>query len=65
MATGEKQERRDLPLILVALALVLFASPFVYWWTNPDMPWYVPYLLWLGVIFLGGWSQWRRSHHEP
>ncbi len=45
----------DALAFLLALGVLLFASPLVYWWTTPDSPWYLPYLLWLLLIALGGW----------
>jgi hypothetical protein len=27
----------------------------VLWWTDPQSPWYLPYLLWGLLIALGGW----------
>jgi hypothetical protein len=60
-----KQERRDLAIILAGLMLVLFASPLILWWSNPQMPWYMPYILWLLVILLAGFLQWWRLKHEP
>ncbi|MCG6968988.1 MAG: hypothetical protein LJE85_04385 [Gammaproteobacteria bacterium] len=65
MPTPVKQERRDLAIILAGLMLVLFASPLILWWSNPQMPWYMPYVLWLLVILLAGYLQWRRLKHEP
>jgi hypothetical protein len=65
MPITRKQERRDLAIILASLMLVLFASPLISWWSNPDMPWYMPYILWLLVILLAGYLQWRRLRYEP
>ena len=38
-------------LVLIA-ALLVFASPFTRWWAQGDPPWYLPYLLWGGVLLL-------------
>ncbi|MGD8592809.1 MAG: hypothetical protein PVF82_08255 [Gammaproteobacteria bacterium] len=65
MPITRKQERRDLPVILASLMLVLFTSPLIFWWSSPDMPWYMPYVLWLLVILLAGYLQWRRLRYEP
>ena len=43
----------DKVVLLGLLALFLFASPLVEWWSARDMPWYAPFLLWAAVIFLG------------
>ena len=53
---------RYLNLVLVAflVAVFLFASPFYLLWMSPETPWYVPYLIWLGVIVMTGIVQlWR------
>ena len=53
---------RYLNLVLVAflVAVFLFASPFYLLWMAPETPWYVPYLIWLGVIVMTGIVQlWR------
>ena len=47
-----ERKRRDLTasMLLLVLALGLFASPFTESWSGFRPPWYVPYLLWLGLI---------------
>lgn len=42
----------DRVLLLFLLALFLFASPFTTWWAHAQPPWYVPFLLWGGLITL-------------
>lgn len=37
-------------VLLVLLALVLFASPVMFAWAQDDSPWYTPYVLWAVVI---------------
>ena len=44
---------RIIPLLV--LALLLFASPLTTWWLGAHGPWYLPYLLWLGVIAATAW----------
>ena len=34
------------------------------WWMAPDTPWYVPYLIWLGVIVMTGVVQLWRGRHD-
>jgi fatty acid desaturase len=65
MPNTAKQDRRDLAIILAGLMLVLFASPLIFWWSSPDMPWYVPYILWLLIILLAAYLHWWRLKHEP
>jgi hypothetical protein len=45
----------DTLVLLILLGILLFASPVILWWTDPESPWYLPYLLWLLIIALGGW----------
>lgn len=39
-------------LALFLLGLLLFASPLAGWWAGLTPPWYVPYLIWLGITLL-------------
>jgi hypothetical protein len=49
----ERKWRRFSPsLLLLAVALGLFASPFTASWAGFHPPWYLPYLLWGGLIAL-------------
>lgn len=47
-----ERNRPDLTasILLVVLALGLFASPFTASWAGFRPPWYIPYLLWLLLI---------------
>jgi len=49
----------DKVILLLLLALFLLVSPFMSWWANPDAPWYRPYLIWLFIIVLTWWLQYR------
>ncbi len=60
----DSRRQLDSVLLLALLALLLFASPLMTWWARDTSPWYLPYLLWLLVIFIGGWLQLRRGDHE-
>ena len=46
------------------LLLVLFASPFLDWWSQSGLPWYTPYLFWLGIILLTAMAQKYRSKDD-
>ncbi len=39
-------------LLIILLALVMIASPLLQWWSGSGSPWYIPYLLWGGIIAL-------------
>ncbi len=47
-----EQNRPELTasILLLVLALGLFASPFTASWAGFRPPWYIPYLLWLLLI---------------
>ncbi|HEX7044726.1 MAG TPA: hypothetical protein VF203_08925 [Burkholderiales bacterium] len=42
----------DSSVLLFLLGLFLFFSPFTFWWAELAAVWYLPYLLWLGLIGL-------------
>jgi len=53
MKMPERKNRRAANSILPILAaLALFASPFTASWAGFTPPWYLPYLLWAGLIAL-------------
>jgi len=43
---------RDLSWLLCGLAAFVLASPLRYLWAGEHSPWYLPFLLWLGLIVL-------------
>ncbi len=56
--------RRDLQpdsiiLSFLLAVLLLAASPITTWWAAGDKPWYLPYLIWLGIIALAAWVNLR------
>jgi hypothetical protein len=51
-------------LLVTALALLLFATPVIYWWAQDDSPWYLVYVLWLVIIGFTAWLQLRRNRHD-
>ncbi len=61
--TPPPERQLDRTLALGLLILLLLSAPIMIWWTSPDSPWYVPYLLWLAIILVTAWFQRRR--HEP
>lgn len=54
----------DLVLVIFVAAAFLFASPVHLLWMTPEAPWYVPYLIWLGVIVVTGVVHHRRHRDE-
>lgn len=55
----DKTIERTLLLLLVALAL--FATPVMFAWAQDTSPWYLPYLLWSAVIAGSAWVSFRRK----
>ena len=53
----------DRTLLVLIAALMLFASPLADWWASGNPPWYLPYLLWAGILVLIALLQhWPRRH---
>jgi hypothetical protein len=52
---SEKSYRLDSIVLLLLLGVFLFGSPFTFWWASMTTVWYLPYLLWLGLIILIAW----------
>ncbi len=70
MASQATHPNRDLAVIIGLLAFWLFGFPLSIWWLLGPPAWYLPYVLWLGVILLillvrQPWSRWWGSHREP
>jgi len=54
----------DTVVVGAVCAAFIFLSPFLFVWSLPGAPWYLPYLLWLVVIFLTALAQRLRHQHE-
>lgn len=54
----------DAVIVVFFCAAFLFVSPFLFVWSFPAAPWYLPYLLWAAVILLAGIIQLLRRRHE-
>ncbi|MDH3689001.1 MAG: hypothetical protein OEU36_05920 [Gammaproteobacteria bacterium] len=54
----------DRVVLLLAFSLLLFTSPLTDWIAREGAPWYLPYLLWLGVIAAAAWLSWMRRRHD-
>lgn len=67
MALPPQNERQlDRVGFLFLLALFLLASPAVEWWAADGNPWYLPYLIWLGLIaaMYGLQRRQRQDRHD-
>lgn len=54
----------DRVILLFGFAVLLFASPLTPWLAHENTPWYLPYVIWLGVIGLAAWLNWDRRRHD-
>lgn len=61
---GSNGGRLDSVVLLLALALFLFASPFTDWWAGAGLPWYFPFALWGLLIGLVGLQQYLESDND-
>lgn len=61
--TPDNDHRVDSVVLLLLFGLFLFFSPFTFWWAATSNTWYLPYLLWLGLIGMIAWVV-RRSGHD-
>lgn len=48
--SSKRAQHRDAVLLLSIFAVFMLASPFFRWLATPDRPWYLPYLVWGGII---------------
>lgn len=64
MPFSNKKTGRDRAVLLGLLMLALFAAPEISWWLGMSPPWYLPYLLWLGVIVLAAWQSRSNARQE-
>jgi hypothetical protein len=48
----KKPQRGDVFILLLIFAVFLLDSPFFQWWATAERAWYLPYLVWGGVILL-------------
>ncbi|MES9969364.1 MAG: UTP--glucose-1-phosphate uridylyltransferase [Candidatus Thiodiazotropha sp.] len=53
----------DRTVALALLILLVFSAPIMTWWTSPNTPWYIPYVIWMAVVCIIAWINLR--HHEP
>jgi len=51
-------------ILLLVAALFLFATPVTLAWAHDRSPWYLPYLLWLGLIIWCAWGRFRPQRHD-
>jgi prepilin signal peptidase PulO-like enzyme (type II secretory pathway) len=52
MHTAPDNSSASESVLLALLALFLLASPFATWWMQLTPPWYLIYMIWLGLLGL-------------
>lgn len=60
----ESNRYLDAVVVVFICAAFIFLSPFLIIWSLPVAPWYLPYLLWLGVIAFAALVQRLRYRDE-
>lgn len=60
----DKRKYLDSVLIVFVLASTLFVPPFITTWARPGAPWFLPYIVWFGVIVLIALVQRLRGRYE-
>ncbi|MCE9667281.1 hypothetical protein LY474_05580 [Myxococcus stipitatus] len=59
------QDAPAMPSLLVfTIAVLAFGSPLRRLWLAEEAPGYLPFVVWLGIIALGGWAA-RRAGGDP
>ena len=53
----------DRAVLVFLVGMLMFVSPFTFWWAAHTRVWYLPYALWLVLILLIAWVA-RRSHDD-
>lgn len=48
-------------VVVAAVAAVLVLTPARWLWARPDVPWFVPYLVWAALIAAAWWAA-RGAH---
>lgn len=51
----------DRTVLVLLLALLLLSPPLLNGWAKPGHPWYLPYLIWLGLVGLIATVAWWRD----
>ena len=47
----------EITIVVVLIALLVLLPPMSSLWFGLHAPWYLPYLVWLGIILLAYWLQ--------
>ena len=47
----------EITIVVVLISLLILLPPLFTLWIDVDLPWYLPYLVWFGIILLSAWLQ--------
>ena len=64
MNSNQPSRPLERTVLVVALALLLFATPVIYGWARDDSPWFLIYFIWLIIIALSAWLYFTRSDDD-
>ena len=53
----------EITVVVVIVAMLVFMPPLTRLWFAEDAPWYLPYLVWTGIILLCYWLQHKLRKH--
>ena len=53
----------EITIVVVLISMLAFLPPLLTLWISSDSPWYMPYLVWFGIIMLSYWLQRLLSKH--
>ena len=47
----------EISIVVLLIASLVLMPPLFTLWISVDLPWYLPYLVWFGIILLSAWLQ--------
>ena len=47
----------EITIVVLLISLLVLLPPLFTLWIAIDSPWYLPYLVWFGIILLSFWLQ--------
>ena len=53
----------EITIVILLITLLILLPPLLTLWISPGLSWFVPYLVWLGIIFLAFGLQRLLSKH--